>query len=254
MTEQLREIKPEELISTLLQGAPTEPFDFVRVLPSGERTVTKIRVRLLRVEENIQAIKAAQDFAKATGELDGYGDIYKEAQAYELLQRAVCHPDKRNRPDGTSYYPPLFTDSRMVRASFTEAEIATLLNCYQITRSKHSVAEGLEEQDAEMWITRLSDPLKGAYFLSQLDSLHWPACISLLAGVSRDLYLEAGRTLPSLDGTLESSPKNSMQDTGSFGEQPSASSTGRTESVTVTPGELLTKDQARAMVKKTKKK
>ncbi len=246
-------IKAEDLILTLLDGAPTKIWNFTKILPSGERATVPVRLRVLRAEENMQALKSAQDVAHAMGELGGYGDIYKEAQCYEVLQRALCHIDKRKRADGTEYYPPVFTDSRQLRSSFNESEIAVLLNCYDVTKAEFSALEGLEEREAEMWIARLSDPLQGPFFLSQLDSRHWPACIALLAGIARDLYLRAGLPLPSLQPTSESNPESSTVATGSSTSQPSASSTDE-EEATVTPGELLTKEQARALAKKRKKK
>jgi hypothetical protein len=249
----LREIQPEELILTLLDGAPTKIWDFTKILPSGERAKTQVRLRVLRVEENLQALQSAQEVAKEKGELGGYGDIYKEAQAYEVLQRALCHVKKRTRPDGTEYYPPIFTDARQLRSSFNESEIAVLLNCYDVTKSIFSALEGLEEREAETWIARLSDPLQGPFFLSQLDSRHWPACIVLLAGIARDLYQRAGLPLPSLQPTSASDPESSTADTGSSTQQPSASPMDD-EEVTVTPGELLTKAQARALAAKTRKK
>ncbi len=252
MESSLREIKAEELILTLLDGAPTKLWKFTKILPSGERVLTTVRLRVLRVEENLQALQSAQEVAKEKGELGGYGDIYKEAQCYEVLQRALCLEEKRTRPDGTSYYPPVFTDSRQLRMSFNESEIAVLLNCYDVTKAEFSALEGLEEREAELWIARLSDPLQGPFFLSQLDSRHWPACIVLLAGIARDLYQRAGLPLPSLEPTSESDPESSTVATGSSASQPSASSTDD-EEVTVTPGELLTKEQARALAKKRKK-
>jgi hypothetical protein len=248
----LREIKAEDLILTLLDGAPTKVWNFTKILPSGERVLTKVRLRVLRVEENLEAIRDAQTLAKEKGELGGYGDIYKEAQAYEVLQRALCHVEKRRRPDQSEYYPPLFTDSRQLRSSFNESEIAVLLNAYEATKAEYSALEGLEEREAEMWIARLSDPLQGPFHLSQLDSRHWPGCILLLAGMCRDLYQQAGLRLPSLEPTSESVPESSTMDTGSSTEQPSASSTDA-EPVAVQAGELLTRDQARALAKKNRK-
>jgi hypothetical protein len=247
----MKEIKADELIQTLLDGAPTKEFDFVKVQADGQRVTTKIRMRYLRAEETIQAIKAAQQYAKDTGELDGYGDIYREAQAYEILRPALCHPDKRERGDSTSYYPPLFTDTRQLRASFNEGDIATLLNCYQITKGLFSTVEGLEESDSETWIARLSDPLRGPFYLSQLDSLHWPACIFMLAKAARDLYQSAGLPLPSLDGSSESDHKSSTGLTGSSGERPSASSTE--PDVKLGPDKILSADEAREIIAERKK-
>jgi hypothetical protein len=256
----IREIPPEELILTLLDGAPTKLFRLEKYLPSGERVYSTIRIKVLRKEENLRALKAAQDTAKEAGEHANYGDIYREAQADEVLQRALCHPTKRQRPDGkTSYYPPLFTDARQLRMAFTEQELAVLLNAYEVTKAEYSTLEGLEEREAELWIARLSDPLQGPFWLSQLDSRHWPACIYMLAGMARDLYLSAGLALPSLQPTSVSSPESSTAGTGSSTEQPSASPiVGDSESgpvddsVKVTPGELLTPTQARAIARKKK--
>lgn len=250
---EIREIKPEELILTLLDGAPTEVWRFEKVIANGERVFSNIRVKVLRKEENLEALRDAQQTAKDKGELGGYGDIYKEAQADEILTRALCHIEKRRRPDGTEYYPRLFTDARQLRMSFNESELFTLLNAYEVTKAKFSALEGLEEKEAEMWAARFSDPLQGPFFLSQLDSRHWPACIYMLAGMVRDLSPLAGHPLPSLESTSSSTPESSTEATGSSTSQPSASSTGD-EEVTVKPGELLTRDQARALGKKTRKK
>jgi len=247
----MKQIKPEETIATLLDGAPGEDFDFTRVLPSGERTNTRYRLQVLRVEENHHALRDSQKYAKEIGELEGYGDIYREQQAVEIILRSLRHPEKRERGDGTAYYPQVFTDARQVRMSFNETELAVLLNAYQITKAKHGALEGLDQHDAETWIARLSDPLRGPFFQSQLDSLHWPALIALLAAVSRDLYLEAGRTLPSLDDSSESAPASFAAATGPSGEPPSASSTA--SDVTVGPEKILTAEEARAIVEERKK-
>jgi hypothetical protein len=244
-----KEIKPEELIQTLLEGAPSKEFDFVKFQPDGSKTTTKIRMRYLRAEESLKALKAAQDVAKELGELQGYGDIYREAQAYEILRPALCHPEKRTRDDGTSYYPALFTDTRQIRASFNEGEISVLLNCYNITKSLFSSLEGLDE--AETWIARLSDPLKGPFYLSQLDSHHYPACILMLAKIAADLYRSAGLPLPSLDDTSASDQPSSTPPTGSSGEQPSASSTE--PDLELGPDKILTADEARELVAKRRK-
>jgi len=250
----MKEIKPEDLIRTLLDGAPSKVFDFTKVLPSGERATTKIRVQVLRAAENITALKDSQDYAKDTGERDGYNDIYREAQAHEVLTRCLRHVDKSQRPDGSEHYPPLFTDSRQLRASFNELELAALLNCYQITKSEFGSLEALDEHDAETWIARLSDPLRGPFFLSQLDSLHWPGLIVLLAGIARDLCQSVGHPLPSLDDTSDSSLTSSTADTGSLQSPPTASSTDGEPVTDIGPDKILTREEARARVAEVLKK
>jgi hypothetical protein len=249
----MREIKPEELIQTLLDGAPGEDFEFIKTLPSGERVKTRYRLQVLRVDENHQALRAAQEYAKTLGEHKDYGDLYREAQAVELLAIAMRHTEKRDRPDGTSYYPRVFVTSKQLRDSFNESEMSVLLNCYQIAKSKHSSSQGLEEEEAETWIARLSDPLQGPFHLSQLDSLHWPGCILLLAGIARDLCQAAGVPLSISQATLESDQPSSPTDTGSSTGQPSASSI-QDPTTELGPAFILTKEQAREILEKRKRK
>lgn len=242
----MREIPATELVRTLLDGVPSKVFDFVKVQDGGEKTVTKIRVKVLRLEENHSVLEDAQAYAKRRKESEQYSDIYHESQAVELLTRALCHEQKHVRPDGTGYYPPLFTDSRQLRASFNSAELAVLLNCYQIVKSEYGTLETLDEHDADTWTERFSDPLKAPFWLSQLDSLHYPGAILLLANQVRDLRAEVGRPLSTSPDTSGSSLESSTSDTGTSTEQPAAFSDGDPEPIT--PGELLTNDQARARV------
>lgn len=246
-----KQVDASALVRKLIEGAPSEEFDFVHWDPEGRKQTSRIRVQLLRVEENLQAIHDAQQTAKELGEVGTYGDIYKESQAVELIQRALRQTTKVTSPDGTAYYPCVFTDSRQVRASLTEPAMAVILNCYEIVKAKFGAIESLEEKDAEAWIARLSDPLRGPFFLSQLDSRHWPGLIFLLAGMARSLYESLSLPLPSLDGTSDSQDESSTADTGSSGEQPSASSTADPD-LAVPVGKVLTRDEARELVAKRK--
>lgn len=242
------------MISTLLEGGPSLPWKLQKKSADGSVVEIPYRMQVLRAEENLSALKDAQDTAKDRGEIQGYGDIYKEAQAHEVLRRAIRHPEKREREhDGSSYYPPVFVETAQLRASLTELEMAALLNAYQVTKSTFAVVEGLEDHDAESWIARLSDPLKGPFFLSQLDSAHWPALALFLARICRGLYRELGRELPSLVPTSASVPENSTSSTGSSGPPPSASTTGSDGEPVEVPGDkLLTMDDARDILARRK--
>jgi len=242
----MREIPASELIRSLLDGVPSKVFDFVRIQEGGEKTVSKIRVKLLRLEENDSVLADSQAHAKHRKESEQYTDIYREAQAVELLTRALCHVDKHTRPDGTSYYPPLFTDSRQVRASFTATELSVLLNCFQIVKSEYGTLETLDEHDADMWTERFSDPLKAPFWLSQLDCNHYPGAILLLAAQVRDLRTEVGRPLSTSPDSSEFNPEISTSDTGISIEQPVASSENDPEPIKA--GELMTQDEARKRV------
>jgi len=250
----IRKISAKELISKYLtEGGPSEIFDIERTLGTGEVVASQVRVQLLTAEDDIEALRDAQQTARDHKETTEYGDIYREAQAHEVLVRALRGVEQETLPDGKKYYPPLFVGTAHLRRSFTAAELAVLLNCYQIVKATFSPLETLGEESAETWIARFSDPLRGPFYLSRLDSLHWPGLIALLAQVSRDLLSAAGHELPSLDPTSASIPDASTSDTGSSGKPLSASSTSDPE-VAIPTGELLTKEKAAAIVRDRMKK
>lgn len=221
-------------------------WELEKVLPDGTRAIVPYRMQVLRAAENVQALKCAQDTAKNIGELKEYGDIYKECQAHEVLFRAIRHREKREQ-NGVSYYPQVFTSTDQLRASLTEMEMAALLNAYEITRNEFGTVDGLEAHDAESWIARLSDPLKGPFFLSQLDSRHWPGLCLLLARECARNYEELGRALPSLQPTSESDPLSSTSSTGSSPTPPTASSTQVDPPITVPGDRLISKTEAQAI-------
>jgi len=242
------------MISTLIEGGPSLPWKLQKKLSNGERVEIPYRMQVLRAEENIQALSAAQETAKDRKELPGYGDIYKESQAHEVLLRAIRHPEKRERDDGTGYYPPVFLQASQLRESLTELEMAALLNAYEITKGTFAVVEGLEAHDAESWIARLSDPLEGPFRLSLLDSHHWPGLIMFLAKVARDLLQELGRLPSTSEPTSGSDLESSTDSTGSSGPPPSAfSSEGDAKGIEVPGDKLLNADDAREIIEKRKR-
>jgi hypothetical protein len=245
---ELRKLDASELVKTLFDGAPGMDWELEKAMPNGERVLVPYRMQVLRVEENIDAIKCAQDYAKGKGELAEYGDIYREAQVYEILRRAVRHQEKREREDGTSYYPFVWVETSQLRSSLNEMEMAALLNAYQITKSHFGSVDGLDAHDSESWIARLSDPLKGPVSLSQLDSLHLPGMVLHLARVCRSLYEELGRELPSLEPSSDSAQESSTGSIGSSGSPPSASSTPN--DLTTLGDRILTRDEALEIAKK----
>jgi hypothetical protein len=250
MTEPTKTLSPDAIVKTLLDGAPGMDWELQKTLPDGTKATIPYRMQVLRVDENIDALQSAQSFAKGK-DLEGYGDVYRESQAHELLVRAIRHREKRDRSDNTSYYPPVFVETSQLRQSLNEMDMAALLNAYEITKSFFGVVDGIEEHSAEEWIARLSDPLRGPFRLSQLDSQHWPGLILLLAQIARDLYQELGRELPSLEPSSASDSESSTSSTTSSGEPPVASATG-SDLPDVTGERQLSRDEAAALVKKRK--
>src|SRR5688572_15395525 len=108
MTEE--EAESASLVRTLLDVAPGENFMFVRIEPGGKRVEYPVRVQLLRVDEDHAVLELAQAYARSRKEAPkDYGDLYREGQAVALLTKALRYTKKRERPDGTEYYPPKFT-------------------------------------------------------------------------------------------------------------------------------------------------
>lgn len=247
------ELDGAELVSGLMAPSPSAPFVISRIGNDGKRTEHQLRVRVLRASENIACISAAQKFAKANGELGKeYGDVYREAQAHEILTRALCMSQERERSDGTRYYPPVFVTSDQLRDSFTENEIALSLNAYEVVKAQFSCIESWAPEELDLWAARLSDTLLGPFFLSGLDSSHWPAALLSLAQEVRALRESLGRPLPSLRDSSESSLESSESGTGGSTSSPSAVLSGL-------PGEvpsqtLLSREAARALVKERRDK
>lgn len=227
------------LIGTLLDCAPGDDYDIKRFLADGSAKIVKVRVQVLRVDENHAALIAAQKYAKERGELKDYGDVYREAQAIEVLLRALRLPVKRERSDGTSYYPQLYLTAEQLRQSLTEPEMAKLLNCYELTKARFSSFESLEPEDLDAAIEKLADGYSGAHFLARLDSSLWPELILALARRAVSLAELAGLTLSASPSGSESDPESSDITTTSPSGRPSDSSavapSGSDEAVSSTP-------------------
>jgi hypothetical protein len=243
VSEKLADADPSELILTLLDVAPSEVFTFEKIQPDGSKKPYRVRVRLLRVEEDHQCLASAQKYAKDRGETKDYGDIYKEAQAVALLAKALCRVEKRERPDGTSYYPPLFTSEEHLRASFTAAEMAQCLNMYELVRSKYNALRTLDDLTVAQWADRLGDPLNGPFYLALLDSSHWPSLLLSLARELRAEYVRTGRLQSPSPDSSESGQESLETGTGSFTELPSAHS--EESDIELPTDHLLTPDEAR---------
>lgn len=210
-----------ELVLGLLKGVPTELFNFKKVQPDGSKKDYPIRVKLLRLEQNHQVLSDAQAYAKGRSETPGtYGDIYKEAQAVEMLTLALCRTDEQSLSDGTRYYPQLFTDSRQLRMAFTAPEMAQCLNMYTLVKAKYGAIEDFSEEEYDLWRDRLADALSGPLFLSLLDSTHWPQLLYRLAREARDLRQQLGLPLSTSLDSSESDQPSSTSTTGSFSELP----------------------------------
>ena len=234
---------PAELVMGLLSSAPSDRFVFKKVQEDGTIKDFAIRIKLMRLEEDTMILRDAQAYAKANGEApESYGDIYRNAQAAELLTRAVCHTEERVRADQTRYYPPLFSDSRQLRASFTAPEMAQCLNMYELVKAKYGAIETFSEEEYGRWRERLADQLRSGFFLQLLDSAHWPILMFRLAEEATLLRQQLGLpTSTSLD-ISESGQPNSGPGIGEFSTLPDGRSD---EGVELPTDHLMGADEAR---------
>lgn len=237
-----------ELVRTLADVAPSDIFEFQKVQPDGTKKPYRVRVQMMRIDEEHQVLQSAQAYAKARGEVPReYGDLYKEGQAVALLTKALRRVDKRDRPDGTFYYPQIFTTEEQLRMSLTQPEMAQCLNMYEIVRAKYGATLHFSDDDLSQWVDRLGDPLRGPFFLSLLDSSHWPNLLLRLAQVVREASAEHQASMNSPDSS-ESDPSSSAPGTGSFSSLPSARSIASDEPLP--EGSLLTREQAAELAKR----
>lgn len=212
------------MVGTLLDVAPGQEFVLRRFRGDGEPVDVRVRVQLLRTDENHAALIAAQKYAQERGELKGYGDVYREAQAVEVLVRAVRHPTKQTREDGTQHYRPLYVSAAQLRQSLTEPEMARLLNAYEIVKSKFGDFEALSDDQLDAVIEKLANGFTGPHFLARLDSARWPDLMMAMARRAEQ-HRAAFRTLSgSLSGS-ESDPETSDGGTTPPSGEPSDAST-----------------------------
>src|SRR5690606_15325164 len=147
MSEASKEAPPS-IVRDLFDPSPSLRFELKRKKEDGSVEVLPFRCRLLRVEQIHEAIIAAQKYAKGK-ELDGYGDVYREAQACEILQRTICEVDLGEREENgrlKRWLRPMFTSTEQLRMSLDEAECAQMLNCYELTKAHFRVTDDVEPE------------------------------------------------------------------------------------------------------------
>ncbi len=247
------DLAPHELVRKLLEEAPGDTHTVRRVRADGSIQEIPIRVQVLRIEENHEAIAAAQEYAKRRGEQAGYADIYREAQSIEVLLRALRRTESRVRDsDGVTYYPRAFVTAEQLRASLTEPELALLLNAYELTKARYSPLETMSDYEIDEWISRLSEGYGGHLFLAQLDSAQWPELLLGISQRARELFQMSGQTLPDWRRTSASDLETSPDGTTSSSGEPSAVFSAAGDEV---PGDaLLTREAAAEAVRQRRKK
>jgi hypothetical protein len=248
MSGEKEESGDADLLSILGSPMPSREFE-MEWYRNGKLIKKKLRVQLLSASQNMASIAAAQEYAKGK-EGGDYGDIYREAQAHEILSRAIVATEEKTRHDGTKYYMPIFPTAEMFRANLTEPEQSVLLGYYIQVKSEFGPISSLSDVSLEQWIQRLKGPM-ATDFLGRLDSLHWPALIFTLAQVVDDLSGLLGLIPSASEPTSESDQTSSTEDTGSSISPPIDSSTETTPdpSQVSSSSRLLTKDELQERAK-----
>jgi len=183
-----------ELVEQAMSPAPSEVFTLHRVEigSNGERTLKPagtFRMRLLTLDEQIAATRDAQEFArKAKEDQREFGQIYEMAQGLAVIAKALCSPDLYERKsDGTSFYPPIFTEIRHMLKRFTEADIAHCLNVYTFVRERYNPLISFSPGEVDRTIARLAHPVVGGHFLGLLDSSQLRVCLLSVAARAFEL-------------------------------------------------------------------
>lgn len=196
------------LIRSYLEVEPNLQTDVQRVTDSGTIESYPVRVRLLRMEEEIQCEIVGQKLAKEAGELAEFDAAKRHYTAMEVLTRAICHDELAERPDGTKFLRQVFVDPKQMRQSLTGPELGALLNAYEVVKATFNPLEEYDETQIEWIIEQLAHPLRGPLFLSQLDSRTLPNLTRTLAVLAKSL-------LP--DRTTSDSPSTSGVDQSTSG-------------------------------------
>lgn len=213
--------------------APSEIFEFCRKNPDGSRQWFRLRVRLLSTEENLQVMAAAQKEARERGEVGkDYGDIYRESQLDEVVARSLSHVEP-GEVNGEKFWRRIFTSTEQLRSAFTETEIATCINMYEVVKARYGFLQDFSEDTVDEWVGKLSDPDFAPYFLAQLDSSAWPDLLGSLARRVQSLCESLGQPLPSWRDTLGSDQAPLPTGTGgSSGSSPRVTTDSRETTAT----------------------
>jgi hypothetical protein len=206
-----------ELVSGLLKfPAPSEAFVLVKSRPGEPPKEFRFRVALLRGFEEAEVLLAAQKYARDLGELQGYLDIYREAQAHELVARCLVADEPYDRPDGTSTFHRVFTSGQQVRENLVNSEVAQIINAYEVIKQKFSCMTLLAGDNLDDWIRQIGDELMGPSFLSRVDSsLLAPLLLLCAQRLAKTLHPTEPTSSTSPDSG-ESDPSKSSGGTGSF--------------------------------------
>jgi hypothetical protein len=246
----------DSLVRQLMTPSPSLPFELKRRQEGGGVKSFPVRVRVLHPEEIHDALVDAQAYARKRGEISkDYQDLYREAQAVEVLLRAVCHPELVESPDGkTRTWRRMFVNSQQLRSALFEHELAQLLNCYEVTKATYRYGPQFTEAQVDEFIEKLADEFAGPFFLGQLDSADVPELIFSLARRAVEFRTLAGWTPSDSPSSSGSTSQSSETGTTDFSELPEALLTESSPAVAMPTDKLMTREEALRFVRDQAKK
>lgn len=179
------EIKPAALWAAITEmPRPSRVVDFPRKNEAGE-PVGQVRIRVLTQEESMMCSAAAESFArkhikelpKSDDMARGYGDIYSNAAAVEVLWRACRQVEDVNQA--------LFPTAKMIRDHLSADEVGVLFSSYLAVKAELGPVIGeMSEDEVEGWIRRLVEG--GSSY--PLGSLSWEMRDQLQMLTAQRLY------------------------------------------------------------------
>ncbi len=195
-----KDIAASDLWTRLTQlPRPSREVDYPRLDPTTGESIGKVVIQILSQQEQMVAAVAAERFTreqlkdpKGTEAGLGYQNVYKNAQAVEVLSRACRRSDDPTQP--------MFPSPKLMREQLTPDEVGVLLSIYlEVQTELGPIVAHMDEGEMEAWIRRLVEG-GSAFPLAQLSS-----------ELTSDLVmLMASRLYPSLIAT--SSPGSQPDD------------------------------------------
>lgn len=172
---------------------PTEVVDFPRKDPTTGRTLSRIRIQVLTVDEHTTARlegrrKVMEKYNVKSSELDDFvmQSVVSDVCAKEALKLACLGVNPFSEADNIKRYPYMFpTDERI--NTLSADEIVTLFNTYTLVQAKYGpFSESvMSDEEYNAWINVLTEGAK-VHFLARKNL---PQLAELACGLASRAYL-----------------------------------------------------------------
>jgi hypothetical protein len=250
------------LVAEFMTPAPSLPFDLMRRKEDGSEKAYPFRCRLLRYEQQSEALIAARKYTAEALKIDPSRTdaiessvVFREAQAFEIAWRSCVQVERRKQSNGVEIDLPLFASPKQMRTALEVAEVEQMINAMQVTRAYYKFDSDMTDEKVETLIDLLANELTGGYFLAQLDSDEQPRLIVTLARLAQSWRPAMPPTPSSSENSSGSDQESSESGITTSSPLPSAHVSGSPNSEKLSGMQLpttgqLSKEEARELVKK----